>query len=64
MISLFGSKLSSIMINNLINNPMKSTFKIGTYDSRVITLAYSRSDTFNIRLSAMQKQFESGNSGK
>ena len=33
--------------------------KIGTYESRVITLAYSRSDTFGIRLSAMQQQSES-----
>jgi len=39
---------------NAQKNP--KSIKIGTYDSRVITLAYSRSDTFNIRLSAMQKQ--------
>jgi len=32
--------------------------KIGTYDSRIIIIAYSRSDTFNVRLSRMQKESE------
>ena len=32
--------------------------KIGTYDSRIIIIAYSRSDTFNVRFSRLQKESE------
>ncbi len=41
--------------------PAQSTnkvLKIGTYDSRIITLAYSRSEAFNAHLSELQKQSE------
>jgi hypothetical protein len=53
---LFTMTLLLFIFNRAEAQKNQKPIKIGTYDSRVITLAYSRSDTFNIRLSAMQKQ--------
>ena len=53
---LFTMTLLLFMLNEADAQKNPKSIKIGTYDSRVITLAYSRSDTFNVRLSEMQKQ--------
>jgi hypothetical protein len=53
---LFFMTILLFMFNKADAQKSPKSIKIGTYDSRVITLAYSRSDTFNIRLSDMQKQ--------
>jgi hypothetical protein len=55
-IAVFAAIILLFVFRNADAQKIQKPLKIGTYDSRIITLAYSRSDTFNLRLSTMQRQ--------
>lgn len=44
--------------NTILAQPENKVLKIGTYDSRIITLAYSRSEAFGVHMAELQKLSE------
>lgn len=59
MTLLFAMILFMSVSNSADAQKAQKTIKIGTYDSRVIVLAYSRSEGFKTKLSGMEKKSES-----